>query len=110
LREQGPTRPARRQRPRSDSAGSFQTALLRSRFAGSMPPSAAELAAGSPVRDAAGNLRTGGMRRKPAGELLRHEPLDHRERGFDPSIPVPEPADVPAGGRAHADVAALRTP
>ena len=110
VREQGPARPARRQRPGNDSAGRLQAALLRLGLAGSMSAGTAGLAAGSPVRDAAGSLRAWGMRRKRAGELLRHEPLDERERRFDPAVPIPEQADVPAGGRAHPDVATLRAP
>src|SRR5207253_7249702 len=94
----------------SDSAGRFLGALLWLGLGGSMSTGTPELAAGSPVRDGGGNLRSWGMRRRRAGELLRHDPLDERERGLDPALPVPEPADVPAGGRAHPDVAALRAP
>jgi hypothetical protein len=46
-------------------------------------------------------------RRRRPGELLRHEPLDQRERDRRPTVPVPEPADIPTGHRTDYDASAL---
>ena len=80
LRQQGPARPARGERRRDRAERAVLAALLRRRLAGSLPRGAAELAAGSAVGHAAADLRPRRMRRRPAGELLRHEPLRQRQR------------------------------
>ena len=70
LRQQGPARPARRERPRHRAGCPLFAHLLRRRLPGSLPQRPAELAARSALGDAGAALRARRLRRKRAGELL----------------------------------------
>ena len=85
-------------------------ALLRRGLAERLPHGAAGLASRSALGDAAADLRPRRVRRRPAGELLRHEPLRQRERDLVAAVPVPEPPHLPAGGRADGNAAPLTPP
>ena len=74
-----------------------------------LPRGAAGLAARGADGHAEGALRQGDeVRGEARGELLRHEPLDGDVGDLDPGLPVPEPADVPAGRRGQGATAAVR--
>ncbi len=52
-------------------------------------------------RQPRGALRHGRLRQRPPGQLLRQEPLHHRLGDRRRPVPLPEPPDLPADGRAH---------
>ena len=77
LRQQGPARPARRRR----REGRLLPRVLRRRLAGRAASRRCRARSQQALSvDAAADLRPRRLRRKPAGELLRHEPLTEPQR------------------------------
>ena len=98
LRAQGPAHAVQQARP----ARALLARALRRRLEERVPPGAAGLAARRAEGRPRPALPEGRLRQRPAGVVLRPQPLDRRVGDRRAARAVPEPPDVPADGGAHA--------
>ncbi len=102
---QGPPRPLR-----SDPEGRLQPGLLRQRLESALPGGPSEEPRRRPQGDAGGTVwrRRRDLRGQPAAILLRRQSAQRDLRRQPGRLPVPEPADLPAGGDPDPAARALR--